>query len=198
MGQTLALQDCQKSAHQLEIHQQSFKRDIWYGDFSLGTGSASPGWGQVCSAVLREPQPQEAGLLSAQQAGVQHSVAPCRAASTAQSPPEGAEHSPGAHKGLQLSSQRFSPTHRPQRSPAAPQMGGSSSQVQPTTTFASTHFCIWLSSTLTISSVLAGMFLNTSALSRRSMWGPSRSWSFLIWSSLEMSANSSRKPSRLL
>lgn len=61
-----------------------------------------------------------------------------------------------------------------------------------------THFCIWLSSTRTISSVLAGMFLNTSALSLRSMCGPSRSCSFLIWSSLEMSANSSRKPSRLL
>lgn len=60
------------------------------------------------------------------------------------------------------------------------------------------HFCIGLSSTLTMSSVLAGMFLNTSALSRLSMCGPSRSCSFLIWSSLEMSANSSRKPSRLL
>ncbi|KAG7252460.1 hypothetical protein CRUP_006239, partial [Coryphaenoides rupestris] len=43
-----------------------------------------------------------------------------------------------------------------------------------------------LSSTRTISSVLEGMFLKTSALSRRSMWGPSRSWSFLIWSSLEI------------
>lgn len=60
------------------------------------------------------------------------------------------------------------------------------------------HFCIGLSSTRTMSSVLAGMFLNTSALSRRNMCGPSRSCSFLIWSSLEMSANSSRKPSRLL
>lgn len=60
------------------------------------------------------------------------------------------------------------------------------------------YFCIGLSSTLTISSVLAGMFLKTSAFSLRNMWGPSRSWSFLIWSSLEMSANSSRKPSRLL
>ena len=61
-----------------------------------------------------------------------------------------------------------------------------------------TYFCIWLNSTRTISSVFAGMFLNTSALSRLSMCGPSRSCSFLIWSSLEMSANSSRKPSRLL
>jgi hypothetical protein len=32
----------------------------------------------------------------------------------------------------------------------------------------------------------------------RSMCGPSKSCSFLIWSSLDMSANSSRKPSKLL
>lgn len=61
-----------------------------------------------------------------------------------------------------------------------------------------THFCIGLSSTRTISSVLDGIFLNTSALSRRNMWGPSMSCSFLIWSSLAMSANSSKKPSKLL
>lgn len=45
---------------------------------------------------------------------------------------------------------------------------------------------------------MAGMFLKTSALSLRSICGPSKSCSFLIWSSLDMSANSSRKPSRLL
>lgn len=61
-----------------------------------------------------------------------------------------------------------------------------------------THFCIGLSSTRTISSVLEGIFLNTSAFSRRNMCGPSMSCSFFIWSSLAMSANSSKKPSKLL
>lgn len=55
-----------------------------------------------------------------------------------------------------------------------------------------------LSSTLTMSSVFEGMCLKTSAFSLLSMCGPSMSWSFLIWSSLAMSANSSRNPSRLL
>lgn len=61
-----------------------------------------------------------------------------------------------------------------------------------------THFCMGLSSTRTMSSVLEGMCLNTSALSLLSICGPSMSWSFFIWSSLAISANSSRKPSRLL
>lgn len=61
-----------------------------------------------------------------------------------------------------------------------------------------THFCMGLSSTLTMSSVLEGMCLKTSAFSLLSMCGPSMSCSFLIWSSLAMSANSSRNPSRLL
>lgn len=60
------------------------------------------------------------------------------------------------------------------------------------------YFCMGLSSTRTMSSVLAGMFLKTSAFSLLNMCGPSRSCSFWIWSSLEMSANSSRNPSRLL
>lgn len=61
-----------------------------------------------------------------------------------------------------------------------------------------TYFCMGLSSTLTMSSVFEGMCLKTSAFSLLSMCGPSMSWSFLIWSSLAMSANSSRNPSRLL
>lgn len=60
------------------------------------------------------------------------------------------------------------------------------------------YFCMGLSSTLTMSSVFEGMCLKTSAFSLLSMCGPSMSWSFLIWSSLAMSANSSRNPSRLL
>lgn len=62
----------------------------------------------------------------------------------------------------------------------------------------STYFCMGLSSTLTMSSVFEGMCLKTSAFSLLSMCGPNMSWSFLIWSSLAMSANSSRNPSRLL
>lgn len=60
------------------------------------------------------------------------------------------------------------------------------------------YFCMGLSSTRTMSSVFEGMCLNTSAFNLLSMCGPSMSWSFLIWSSLAMSANSSRNPSRLL
>lgn len=60
------------------------------------------------------------------------------------------------------------------------------------------YFCMGLSSTLTMSSVFDGMCLKTSAFSLLSMCGPNMSWSFLIWSSLAMSANSSRNPSRLL
>ena len=56
-----------------------------------------------------------------------------------------------------------------------------------------THFCWGLSSTLTMSSLLEGIPFKTSAFRRRSMWGPSISWSFLIWSSLATSSNSVRK-----
>ena len=42
-------------------------------------------------------------------------------------------------------------------------------------TRSASHFCMGLSSTRTMSSVLAGMFLKTSALSLRSMCGPSKS-----------------------
>ena len=62
----------------------------------------------------------------------------------------------------------------------------------------STHFCMGLSSTRTMNSDLEGMFFSTSDLRRRRRWEPSRSWSFFTWSSLEMSANSSRKPCRSL
>jgi hypothetical protein len=61
-----------------------------------------------------------------------------------------------------------------------------------------TYFCIGESSTRTMNSDLDGMFLSTSDLSRRSRWHPRRSCSFFTCSSLEMSANSSRKPWRSL
>lgn len=69
---------------------------------------------------------------------------------------------------------------------------------RPRSRFRLAHFCIGLSSTRTMSSVLEGMCLKTSAFSLLSMCGPSMSCSFLIWSSLAMSANSSRKISSLL
>ena len=56
-----------------------------------------------------------------------------------------------------------------------------------------THFCIGLSSTRTMNSLLDGMFFNTSALSRLSKWGPSNSCRREICSSLPISANSSKK-----
>ena len=55
-----------------------------------------------------------------------------------------------------------------------------------------------LSSTRTMNSDLEGMFLSTSPFSLRSRWSPSMSCRRLICSSFEMSANSSRKPCRLL
>lgn len=70
--------------------------------------------------------------------------------------------------------------------------------VPPRSRFRLAHFCMGLSSTRTMSSVLEGMCLKTSAFSLLSMCGPSMSCSFLIWSSLAMSANSSRKISSLL
>ena len=61
-----------------------------------------------------------------------------------------------------------------------------------------TYFCITLSSTLTILSDLEGIFFNTSAFNLLNMWGPNMSWSFLIWSSFEMSVNSSMNRFKLL
>ena len=61
-----------------------------------------------------------------------------------------------------------------------------------------TYFCSGLRSTRMMNSLFDGISLSTSALSRRSRWGPSMSWSFLIWSSFEMSANFSKKSCRLL
>ena len=43
-----------------------------------------------------------------------------------------------------------------------------------------TYFCKALSSTLTMNSLFDGMSFKTSALSRRSMWGPRISCNFLI------------------
>jgi len=53
-----------------------------------------------------------------------------------------------------------------------------------------TYFCIGLSSTRTINSLLLGIPLSTSAFKRRSRWGPNMSCNLRTWSSFAMSANS--------
>ena len=88
-------------------------------------------------------------------------------------------------------------THNPSHSQVLTQASPVLTQASPQTTL-STHFCMGLSSTRTMNSDLEGMFFSTSDLRRRRRWEPSRSWSFFTWSSLEMSANSSRKPCRSL
>ena len=64
--------------------------------------------------------------------------------------------------------------------------------------FKHTHFCIGLSSTRIINSLLPGIPCRTSAFRRLSKWGPNMSCNFVICSSLETSANSSKKPCRSL
>lgn len=61
-----------------------------------------------------------------------------------------------------------------------------------------THFCIGLSSTRTISSLFEGMPTSTSDFRRRNMCGPRRVCRRWIWSSLEISANSRVKSSKSL
>ena len=64
--------------------------------------------------------------------------------------------------------------------------------------WAATHFCMGLSSTRMINSLLSGMSLSTSIFSRRSMCGARRSCRRATCSSLFTCSNSIRKSSMFL